>query len=114
MVLTGCMTNLFLLTEYDERTEKQWLTAFLTDIALGGALIGGAYALGEEGEPQWWLLSAGVASAGFGLMVLPLAQYPKPQPVVRPRQPPKRPKQDDASKTDEPAKRKARPRGGAR
>ena len=105
MLLTGCMTNLFLLTDYDERTERQWVTAFLTDLAIGGALIGGAFALGEEGDPQWWLLSAGAASAGFGLLVLPLAQYPKPQPVVRPR-PPKRSKPDEGS-----GKRKARPRG---
>ena len=87
LMTSGCMTTMYLATDYNERTEKQWWTAFLTDIAIGGALIGTAFAVGEDGEPQWWVLSAGAASAGFGLLVMPLALPPRPLPAVRPQRP---------------------------
>jgi len=81
LATSGCMTMHFLSTDYDERTEAQWLRSFLIDMGVGAALVGTSFLVGDDGAPEPWTLSAGVLSAGMAFILMPLAQYPTPDPA---------------------------------
>jgi len=82
---SGCFSTAFLSTDYEDRTEGQWLRAFAIDLGVGAALVGTSLLVGRKGEPEPFTLSAGVISAGIAVFVMPLAGYPQ-----TPRTPPAR------------------------